>query len=120
MKPVAYMAGLSAASWVVAAVIVERRTSIEILFGMLGPLFVACGTWLLTSWVYKERPTELNGLMVTAFFLKMVFFATYVAAMLRVMQFRLVPFIVSFTAYFIVLYLMEALYLRRLFSERSK
>jgi hypothetical protein len=30
-----------------------------------------------------------------------------------------VPFVVSFTSYFIGLYLMEALYLRRLFSERS-
>jgi hypothetical protein len=86
MKPVAYMAAASIASWIVAAVIVERRTSIEILFGMLGPLAATCGTWLLISWVYTQRPAELNGLMVSAFFFKMVFFATYVAAMLRVMQ----------------------------------
>jgi len=31
-----------------------------------------------------------------------------------------VPFVASFTSYFIALYLIEALYMRRLFSERSR
>jgi hypothetical protein len=58
--------------------------------------------------------------MATAFVLKMIFFGTYVAVMLRVMRFRPVPFVISFTGYFIGLYLIEALYLKRLFSERSR
>jgi len=120
LKPIAWMALASVASWLVTATIVDRRTSFEVLFGMLGPLAVASGTWLLVSWVYRERPEELTGLMAAAFFLKMVFFGAYVAAMLRIMEFRPVPFVVSFTGYFIGLYLMEALYLKRLFSQRSK
>jgi hypothetical protein len=120
MKPIAYMAAVSVTSWLIAALIVDRRTSVEILFGMLGPLAAASGTWYLAAWVYRERPTELTGLMIGAFFLKMIFFGAYVAAMLRIMQFRPIPFVVSFTAYFIGLYLMEALYLKRLFSERSR
>jgi hypothetical protein len=120
LKPIASMAVASVASWLVASAIVDRRTSLEVLFGMLGPLAVASGTWFLVSWVYRERPEELTGLMAAAFFLKMAFFGAYVAAMLRIMEFRPVPFVVSFTGYFIGLYLMEALYLKRLFSQRSK
>ena len=120
MKPIAYMAVASVLTWLVAAVIVDRRTSLEILFGMLGPLAAASGTWFLAAWVYRERPEELTGLMVAAFVLKMIFFGAYVAVMLRVIGFRPVPFVVSFTGYFVGLYLMEALYLKRLFSERSK
>jgi hypothetical protein len=120
MKPIAYMAAASIASWLAAAAVVDRRTSLEVLFGMLGPLAVVSGTWLLAAWVYRERPEELTGLMAGAFVLKMVFFGAYVAAMLRIMQFRPVPFVVSFTSYFVGLYLMEALFLKRLFSQRSR
>ena len=120
MKPIAYMAAASIGAWAAAAAIVDRRTSFEVLFGMLGPLAAASGTWFLVAWVYRHRPEELTGLMAAAFVLKMVFFGAYVAAMLRVMRFRPVPFVASFTGYFIGLYLMEALFLKRLFSERSR
>ena len=119
MKPIAYMAAVSVISWIGAAMI-DRGARLEILFGMLGPLAAASGTWFLVAWAYRERPEGLTGLMAAAFVLKMVFFGAYVAAMLRVMHFRPVPFVSSFTAYFIGLYLMEALFLKRLFSERSR
>src|SRR4030095_8188322 len=120
MKPLASMTAVSVVSWVGATAIVDWRTSIEFLFGMLAPLVAASGTWLLTSWVYREHPEQTTGLMATSFVLKMIFFAAYVAFMLRVMRLRPVPFVASFTGYFVGLYLMEALYLKRLFSERSR
>lgn len=120
MRPIVTMVLASVTSWLAATAVVGARTSLEVLFGMLGPLAVASATWLFVSWVYKERPEELTGLMAGAFFLKMIFFGGYVAAMLRIMNVRPVPFIVSFTSYFIGLYFMEALYLKRLFSQRSK
>ena len=89
-------------------------------FGMLGPLAAVSITWVLAEWIYRQRPAELTSLMLAAFLLKMVFFAGYVAIMLRVAGFRPTPFVASFTGYFIGLYLMEALYLKRLFSERSR
>jgi hypothetical protein len=49
----------------------------------------------------------------------MVYFGAYVALMLRIMRVDSIPFVASFTGYFIGLYLMEALFLKRLFSERS-
>jgi hypothetical protein len=120
MKPVAYMAALGLGTWAVAAVILDRRTSIEVLFGMLGPLAATVGTWLLVAWGFRERPEQLTGLMAAAFFLKLVFFGGYVAIMLRIALFRPFPFVASFIGYFVGLYSMEALFLKRLFSERSR
>ena len=120
MKPIAYMAAASIASWIGAAVIVDRRTSLEFLFGMLGPLAAASGTWFLVAQVHRSRPEDSTRLMVTAFVLKVAFFGAYVAVMLRIMRFRPAPFVGSFTGYFIGLYLMEALFLKRLFSERPR
>ena len=120
MKPIAYMAAAAITSWVGAAVLVDPGTSFEIFFGMLGPLAAVSGTWLVAEWVYRERPEQLTSFMAAAFFVKMVFFGAYVAVMVLFMRLRPVPFVVSFTSYFIGLYLMEALYLKRLFSKRSR
>ena len=120
MKPVATMGAASLISWAGTAAIVDRQTSVEVLFGMLGPLAAVIGTWFFAEWIYRTRPEALTSLMMSAFFLKMVLFGTYVVVMLRVLQVHPVPFVASFTGYFIGLYLMEALYLRRLFSERSR
>jgi hypothetical protein len=120
MKPIAYMAAVSAVTWFGAATVVDRRTSIEIFVGMLAPLIAAIGTWVLVSLFYREHPEQLTGMMAAAFALKMLFFGAYVAVMLLVLRVRPVPFVASFTGYFVALYLMEALYMKRLFSERSR
>ena len=119
MKPVASMGSVSAASWFVAALIVDRRTGIEILFGMLGPLIATTSSWVLAERVYRQRAELLTRVMATAFAAKVVFFAAYTTVGILLLRLRPVPFVVSFTGYFIGLYLIEALYLRRLFSERS-
>jgi hypothetical protein len=119
MKPVWWMAAASVTSWLVATLIVGRETSLEVLCGMLGPLAVASVTWILVERTYRRNPEGLTGIMATAFFGKLVFFGVYVAVMLRVVSLRPVPFVVSFVCYFIALYLMDMMYLRRLFSGRS-
>src|ERR1044071_2808440 len=115
MRPVLRVAGLSFASWLACSAFLERRTSFEVLCGMFAPLLSVTVTWALTERVYQRRPAALTSLMVTAFAAKLVFFGAYVTVMLRVLSLRPVPFVASFTSYFIVLYLIEALYLRRLF-----
>jgi hypothetical protein len=119
MKPIVGMVVAGVGSWAGTALILDRQTLIEVLFGMLGPLAAVCATWLIAEWAYRQHPEEMTSLMMAAFLLKMIFFAAYVAIMLRVAGFHPIPFIASFTSYFIALYLMEALYLKRLFSERS-
>ncbi|PYS03467.1 MAG: hypothetical protein DMG12_12165 [Acidobacteria bacterium] len=118
MRPIAWMVTISVISWLAAAIVVERQTSVEVLWGMLGPLVVAIGTWLAVERAKRQKRESLIPLMVAAFAGKMVFFGAYVAVMLRVLRLRPAPFVISFTGFFIILYLMEALYLRRLFSGR--
>ena len=52
---------------------------------------------------HAAAPERLTGVMMTGFALKMVFFGVYVVVMLRVLALRPVPFVVSFTGYFIAL-----------------
>ena len=103
------------ASWIVASLWVERQTSIEILAGMLGPLAAVATTSVGVERIFRRNPEAVTSFLMIAFAGKLVFFGAYVAIGLRVLQFRLVPFVASFTSYFIGLYLIEALHMRRLF-----
>jgi hypothetical protein len=116
MKLVGWLVGASVLSWLAATALVGRGTGVEILLGMIGPLVVVSGTWMLTKWTYARNPERLTSLMMVAFAGKLVFFGMYVAVTLSWLQVRPVPFVASFTSYFIALYLVEALCLRRLFA----
>jgi hypothetical protein len=83
---------------------------------MLAPLAIAVGSWVLIERTHRRTPERVTGLMVAGFAGKMVFFGVYVAAMLKGLGLQPVPFVVSFTSYFIALHLMEAFALRRLFA----
>jgi len=86
---------------------------------MFGPLIVVSITWVLTERVYKARPEQVTSLMITAFAGKLVFFGAYVGLAIGVFGVKPVPFVASFTGYFIVLHLVEALWLKRLFVSSN-
>jgi hypothetical protein len=110
------MAGASVAACLVAVAFVERASGIALVFGMLGPLVMACTTWVMAERAYRQDPRTLTGLMVTAFAFKLVFFGAYVAVVLRVLELRPIPFAISFSSYFIALHFVEAFWLQRLFA----
>ena len=83
MKQVAWMAGASIVACATALAFVERASGVALVFGMLGPLALACGSWVMAERTYRQDPRALTGLMVTAFAFKLVFFGGYVAVMLR-------------------------------------
>jgi hypothetical protein len=116
MKPVAWMVGVSVAVWLLVAPFVDAPARLAVLGGMVGPLAVVSGTWLLMERTYRVSPGSLTSVMIAAFGFKVVFFGGYVAVMLGLLALRPVPFVASFTGYFIGLYLIEALCMRRLFS----
>jgi hypothetical protein len=91
--------------------------TLEILFGLAGPLLVATGSWILIERVYRLSPERLTGVMAAGFAGKMVFFGAYVVVALTVLSLRPIPFVASFTSAFIGLHLIEALCLRRLFAR---
>ena len=116
MKRVWWMAGGGMLSWLAVAALPGMESDREVLLGMIGPLAGAIGTWLLVEPTYRSRPERLTPLMIMAFGGKMVFFGAYVTLMLTVLSLRPVPFVISFTVYFIALYAIEALWMQRLFA----
>lgn len=108
---------VSVASWLVASALLGDEASPELLYGMVGPLGAAAGTWVVTARTAKSNPAGLTGVMVIGMAVKALFFAAYVAVVLRGLGARPTPFVISFTAYFIGLYGIEALLLRRVFAE---
>ena len=115
MNAVVAMAGASVLSVFVVGVLVDPLARLAVLLGMVGPLLMATTSWVLAERTYRARPGALLNVMIAAFAFKLVFFGAYVAVMIRVVGLRPVPFIASFTGYLAGLYLMEAVYLRRLF-----
>jgi len=110
------MAAASVGAAGAAIAVAGRGMTAEVLLGMLAPLAAAGASWVLIERTFKRDPQQLTALMIGAFGAKMLFFGAYVVLMLAVVGLRPVPFIVSFTGYFIALYLTEALLLRRMFA----
>ena len=113
------MVGASVLSWLAVAAVPGVDSDLEVLLGMVAPLAGAIVTWVLVARTYVSRPERLTPLMVAAFGGKLVFFGAYVTVMLGVLSLRPLPFVVSFTTYFIALHLFEAMCLQRLFGAAA-
>ena len=116
MSPIGWMIAAGFGSWAVIFAAAGPRVHPELLLGMLGPLVATCGTWVVAERAYRRDPASLSGVMIAGLVVKAVFFGAYVTLMLRALDARPVPFVAGFTGYFVVLYGMEALFLKRLFA----
>jgi hypothetical protein len=114
--PAVWIVAGALGSWAVAALIYAPAASRAVILGMAGPVVSAAATWILIALAQRRNPAGVSGVMMAAFMAKMVFFGVYVVVMLRGLDLPAVPFIVSFTAYFVSLYAIEAVMLRRLFG----
>lgn len=118
MKPLWWMLGASLASALAVGAVPGVESDREVLLGMLAPLLAATATWVMVTRVYPSHPQRLTPLMVAAFGAKLVFFGMYVTLMLTAVALDPMPFVISFTTYFIALHLFEAVCLQRLFREQ--
>jgi len=114
MNAVGWMVGVSVSTWLAA--IALFGSAFEVLLGMIAPLAMAVGTWVAIERTYRRNPAGVTALMMGGFAVKMVFFGAYVVIVLRGLSVQPVPFVASFTVFFIGLYGIEALYLKRLFA----
>jgi hypothetical protein len=78
---------------------------------------MAIATWVLTEQTFRRNPGGVTAMMAGAFGAKMVLVALYLVVMLRLVRVESMPFVASFTSYFVLLYVIEALYLKRLFGS---
>ena len=115
VHPVVRIMAGSIASAAVATVAVDAAAAKAIWLGMLAPLIVVTATWRMIERVSKRHPERVTAVMMTAFGGKLVFFGAYVGLAIGVLRVQPVPFVLSFTAYFVALQLIEALFIKRLF-----
>jgi F0F1-type ATP synthase assembly protein I len=119
-KPLAWMAGSSIGSWLAVSAAGGAELNPEILLGMAGPLTSASVTWILLARTHAAAPERVTNALMIGFAAKMVLFAAYVVVMIGVLRVRPVPFVAGFAAYFIVLHMMEAVFLRRLLAPAMR
>ena len=83
--------------------------------GMIGPLLAVVATWVMVVRTHQVNPVAVTGVMMTAFMIKALFFAAYSVVMIKGLGFDVRPFAISFGAFFITLYAVEAALFARLF-----
>ena len=84
---------------------------------MIGPLMAAMATWVIVTRTYRINPVALTNVMVAAFGVKAVFFGVYCVAMVKLFGMDITVFGLSFAAFFIALYAVEAALFARLFRS---
>ncbi len=120
MTPAASMVGVGVALWACIAVAGGAAANPEAGYALLGPLAAAVGSWLITARVHAVDPTRVTSAMVAGFGVKALLFGVYMVAAVRGLGLRPLPFALSFTGFFVVLYAMEAYFLWRLFARERR
>jgi hypothetical protein len=117
LSPLLAMATASVlAAW--AAVLIGQARGADALAGpvfsgMIGPLAAVGVSWWLVRRAHGRDPAGLMRVMVAAFAGKVVFFAAYVVAMIRVFGVEPRAFGLSFMSFLIGLYTVQAVLLSR-------
>ena len=91
----------------------------EIFLGMIAPLIVSTISIQISKNVFKKSPQKLTASLTKSFFMKMVFFAVYFIIILSFYAFEPIPFVVSFTSFFILFYFIEAVFLQKLIQSKN-
>ena len=116
-NPVTRMAAASAVCGAVVFLFSGAENATAVLFGMFAPLGVAIGSWMLVQRVHTQSPEQVSGLMIKLFAAKLLVFGGYVAAVvLLLLPSDRVLFALSFSFQYLLLHMIEAVYLRRLFA----
>ncbi|MGH9373333.1 MAG: hypothetical protein ACRD15_17570 [Vicinamibacterales bacterium] len=115
------MAVASLACGVAVSLLFGANARGAVLLGMVGPFAVAASTWLIVQKTHQHTPERVSGLLIKLFAAKMVVFGAYVAAAVMLLPAeRVVAFVVSFTLQYVLLHVMAAFHLRRVFSGETR
>ena len=117
MNLVAWMMSLSVLSTFLVTLAPGFRATTEVWLGMIGSLAVASCGWIIIEGTYRRRPGSLTQVQAGLFLGKMIAVGGYVIAILGATSLRRVPFVVSFTGYFLALYLAQTIALHRLLQH---
>ena len=110
---------LSMISWFLIDWVMVSTASLEIFLGMISPLLIGISNLILVEKIYRKEPEKLTSFMAKAFWGKMVLYGVYFSFILGWYSLQAIPFVVSFTGYFVTFHIMEAFYFCYLFKERT-
>jgi hypothetical protein len=98
-------------------VLVAPDTVAAAFMGMAAPLMVGIATIVMVERTIRTALSALTTRMTIAFLAKMVFYAAYVSVVIAFVTSHPLPFIISFTVYFVALQIIEAVYFKTLFTQ---
>jgi hypothetical protein len=110
------MCAASSVCWLAVSGVAGRQTIGAALLGMIGPLGAAVATWVIVHRTYVRAPERTSAAMIKLFAAKLLFFGAYVTAVVMSLRAGTMVFVASFVSQYILLHVMEAIFLRRLFS----
>jgi len=116
MKFAVWMVGcaiLAAAILTILVGLADFSVRNEIWLGMAGPTLAEGVSWIIMVRKRTRSPQELTKFLVQAFAAKLLFFAAYIAVMLKGDLVQLKPFIACFTGFYVALHLTVAFWLQR-------
>jgi hypothetical protein len=117
-NPVGRIIVAALACCAVVSIATGSRSLVAVLLGMAGPLAATIGSWMILERARVRTPDKVSGVMIKLFAAKMILFGAYIAAAIPLLPGARTVFMGSFVSHYIVLHVMEALHLRRLFSVR--
>ena len=91
----------------------------EIFIGMIAPLVVSIISITINKNVFEKSPEKLTASLTKSFFMKMVLYAAYFVVILSFYTFEPTPFVISFTSFFILFYIIEAVFLQKLIQSNN-
>ncbi|MBU0529462.1 hypothetical protein KKF86_06880 [bacterium] len=91
----------------------------EIFLGMVAPLVISVFSIQLVKRIHANTPEKLTGTLTKSFLFKMVLFALYFIIILSFYAFEPAPFVISFTSFFILFYIIEAIFLQKLIQTEK-
>ena len=119
MKLSAVLVAVCVTSCGLVTSLVAPEAAAAAFMGMMAPLIVGIATILMVERTTQNAPRALTSRMTIAFLVKMLFYAAYVSVVIASVTANPLPFILSFTVYFIALQITEALYFKTLLARAS-
>ena len=93
--------------------------SSEIFLGMVAPLLLSIVSVLWSESSFKKSPQMLTNTLIKTFIARAIFFALYFILIFTYYDFEQIPFIISFTSFFMIFYAIEALFLQKLIKSKN-
>ena len=115
--PIVWMIAGSLTTAGVLAAVFGTRVMPELALGLAGPLLSAVVSWQILERTHRAAPERLTNVMITSFGVKVLLFGLYLVLMLKVLALRPMPFMLSFTGYYVALHVVEAVCLKRLLAN---